>query len=83
MDVDEPAVPHAVSALPDLGTPNYNPQYKLKGFISHVGSSTACGHYVCHIKKDGSVPRFFFFVFDLYGGPDLSGTVSSLYPSYP
>ena len=67
MDVDEPAVPHAVSALPDLGAPNYNPQYKLKGFISHVGSSTACGHYVCHIKKDGSVPRFFFFVFDLHG----------------
>ena len=20
---------------------------------SHMGSNTACGHYVCHIKKDG------------------------------
>ena len=21
--------------------------------ISHMGSNTACGHYVCHVKKDG------------------------------
>mmetsp|Transcript_62 Transcript_62/g.92 ORF Transcript_62/g.92 Transcript_62/m.92 type:complete len:885 (-) Transcript_62:589-3243(-) len=28
-------------------------QYELVGFISHMGSNTACGHYVCHIKKDG------------------------------
>ena len=27
--------------------------YELAGFISHMGSNTACGHYVCHIKKDG------------------------------
>jgi len=26
--------------------------YELIGFISHMGSSTACGHYVCHIKKE-------------------------------
>ena len=25
--------------------------YTLVGFISHMGASTACGHYVCHIKK--------------------------------
>ncbi len=25
--------------------------YELVGFISHMGSNTACGHYVCHIKK--------------------------------
>ena len=27
--------------------------YDLVGFISHMGSNTACGHYVAHIKKDG------------------------------
>eukprot|EP00884_Botryococcus_braunii_P007895 jgi/Botrbrau1/17106/Bobra.0157s0009.1 len=26
-------------------------QYTLVGFISHMGSNTACGHYVAHIKK--------------------------------
>lgn len=27
--------------------------YELLGFVSHMGTSTMCGHYVCHIKKDG------------------------------
>jgi len=27
--------------------------YELLGFVSHMGSNTGCGHYVCHIKKDG------------------------------
>jgi len=27
--------------------------YRLKGFITHIGSSAQCGHYVCHIKKNG------------------------------
>eukprot|EP00798_Chlamydomonas_sp_ICE-L_P030886 gene30886-35934_t len=27
--------------------------YELMGIISHMGSNTACGHYVCHMKKDG------------------------------
>jgi len=27
--------------------------YELLGFISHMGTSTLCGHYVCHIKKNG------------------------------
>jgi ubiquitin carboxyl-terminal hydrolase 5/13 len=26
-------------------------EYELMGFVSHMGSNTACGHYVCHIKK--------------------------------
>lgn len=26
--------------------------YQLKAFISHMGPSTMCGHYVCHIRKD-------------------------------
>ncbi len=28
-------------------------EYELTAFISHMGTSTMCGHYVCHIKKDG------------------------------
>ncbi|XP_008321016.1 ubiquitin carboxyl-terminal hydrolase 5 isoform X2 [Cynoglossus semilaevis] len=27
-------------------------KYELIAFISHMGTSTMCGHYVCHIKKD-------------------------------
>lgn len=26
--------------------------YKLVAFISHMGTSTQVGHYVCHILKD-------------------------------
>ena len=28
-------------------------KYKLVGFVSHMGSNTACGHYVAHVKKEG------------------------------
>ena len=28
-------------------------EYELVAFVSHMGTSTMCGHYVCHIKKDG------------------------------
>lgn len=36
-----------------LFTPDSKPKlYQLKAFISHMGTSTVCGHYVCHIKKD-------------------------------
>jgi len=28
-------------------------RYRLKAIISHMGSNTGCGHYVCHIRKDG------------------------------
>lgn len=27
--------------------------YRLTAFITHMGSSTSSGHYVCHLKKDG------------------------------
>ena len=30
-----------------------NGMYRLKAVISHMGSNTSCGHYVCHINKDG------------------------------
>lgn len=29
----------------------FNGEYELVGFISHMGANTACGHYVCHVKK--------------------------------
>lgn len=28
-------------------------EYELVGFVSHMGTNTACGHYVAHIKKEG------------------------------
>ncbi|KAG2469691.1 UBP5 hydrolase, partial [Polypterus senegalus] len=33
-------------------------RYELFAFISHMGTSTMCGHYVCHIRKDGSEFKF-------------------------
>lgn len=47
-----------VASRPDpmrmkLFAPDDKPKlYHLKAFISHMGTSTMCGHYVCHIKKD-------------------------------
>jgi ubiquitin carboxyl-terminal hydrolase 5/13 len=31
-------------------------EYELVGFVSHIGGNTACGHYVCHIKKVRCLP---------------------------
>ncbi len=28
-------------------------RYVLRGFVSHMGSNTACGHYVAHIRRGG------------------------------
>ena len=28
-------------------------EYRLVAFVSHMGTSTLCGHYVCHILKEG------------------------------
>nr|GMD14863.1 ubiquitin carboxyl-terminal hydrolase 14-like isoform X1 [Ipomoea batatas] len=36
------------AALPDGGG-----RYRLIGLVSHIGTSTQCGHYVAHIYKDG------------------------------
>lgn len=33
--------------------PDGGGRYKLLGFVSHIGTSTQCGHYVAHIHKDG------------------------------
>jgi ubiquitin carboxyl-terminal hydrolase 5/13 len=32
--------------------------YDLIGIISHLGRNTDCGHYVCHLKKNG---QWYFF----------------------
>lgn len=31
----------------------FSTEYRLVGFISHMGASSLVGHYVCHILKDG------------------------------
>ncbi|KAL5984824.1 ubiquitin-specific protease ubp14 [Asimina triloba] len=36
------------SALPDGGG-----RYKLMAIVSHIGTSTQCGHYVAHVYKNG------------------------------
>jgi ubiquitin carboxyl-terminal hydrolase 5/13 len=41
------------SAGGDVGCVDGAAQYELLGLVSHMGSNTACGHYVCHIKKEG------------------------------
>ena len=28
-------------------------KYDLVGMVSHMGRNTSCGHYVCHLKKQG------------------------------
>ena len=50
LDQDEPeSSPSTAPSLPDGSG-----RYRLRAFISHMGSSTACGHYVCHIRdKEG------------------------------
>ncbi|KAL6196438.1 hypothetical protein ACLB2K_032053 [Fragaria x ananassa] len=36
----------------DSGPPDGG-RYRLVGIVSHIGTSTLCGHYVAHIFKDG------------------------------
>lgn len=57
METDEPyPVSGAVGGAVVDATPTTfrdgSEKYKLVAFISHMGSSTMCGHYVCHIRKD-------------------------------
>jgi len=37
----------------DSHVPDGSGRYKLIAFVSHMGTSTHCGHYVAHILKDG------------------------------
>ncbi|KAL4439029.1 hypothetical protein ABPG77_006966 [Micractinium sp. CCAP 211/92] len=45
-----PAGGAGAGAAPLLDGPG---RYELEAIISHMGQNTACGHYVCHVKKDG------------------------------
>ncbi|PHT77166.1 Ubiquitin carboxyl-terminal hydrolase 14 [Capsicum annuum] len=40
-------------AAVDTLMPDGGGRYRLLGFVSHIGTSTQCGHYVAHIRKDG------------------------------
>ncbi|KAI1882626.1 hypothetical protein AGOR_G00236820 [Albula goreensis] len=51
---------HSDSGLPQNQQERLSPtvrdgpgRYELLAFISHMGTSTKSGHYVCHIKKEG------------------------------
>ncbi|XP_060191022.1 ubiquitin carboxyl-terminal hydrolase 14 isoform X2 [Lycium barbarum] len=48
MDVTTSSEAAVDPLMPDGGG-----KYRLLGFVSHIGTSTQCGHYVAHIHKDG------------------------------
>nr|CAG4646818.1 EOG090X0181 [Megafenestra aurita] len=50
-DIDAP--PSSGVAANDPVFIDGSPVYELAAFISHMGTSTSVGHYVCHIKRDG------------------------------
>eukprot|EP00250_Pteridium_aquilinum_P014295 c21898_g1_i1 orf=273-2696(-) len=52
MDVDADTSDVSSTATPE-SFPDGKGEYKLLGFVSHMGSSTQCGHYVAHICKEG------------------------------
>ncbi|PKU80420.1 Ubiquitin carboxyl-terminal hydrolase 14 [Dendrobium catenatum] len=37
----------------DGSVPDGNGRYKLLALVSHIGTSTHCGHYVAHVRKEG------------------------------
>lgn len=47
------AAPTAPAASAEVKFTDGPPLYELAAFVSHMGTSTSVGHYVCHIKKDG------------------------------
>lgn len=51
METEEPAGAGAGPSQPAFR--DGREKYRLKAFISHMGTSTMVGHYVCHIRKDG------------------------------
>ncbi|KAL4201858.1 hypothetical protein AMTRI_Chr02g260840 [Amborella trichopoda] len=51
MDMD--ATSSETEPTSDQGLPDGDGRYKLMAFVSHMGTSTHCGHYVAHVLKDG------------------------------
>lgn len=53
MDDDTAPPVQEEAPAPADDTADHKGNYELVGFISHMGKNTGCGHYVCHIKKNG------------------------------
>lgn len=47
------ATPSSSNTVVDDTLPDGQGRYRLLGLVSHIGTSTHCGHYVAHIHKDG------------------------------
>ncbi|KAI3466170.1 hypothetical protein Pfo_022833 [Paulownia fortunei] len=45
--------PSSSGNVVDAALPDGQGRYRLVGLVSHIGTSTHCGHYVAHIYKDG------------------------------
>ncbi|KAK6132615.1 hypothetical protein DH2020_033645 [Rehmannia glutinosa] len=45
--------PSSSGNVADAALPDGQGRYRLIGLVSHIGTSTHCGHYVAHIYKDG------------------------------
>jgi ubiquitin carboxyl-terminal hydrolase 5/13 len=54
LDADEieQAPPQAAQAAANKNYRDGDGKYRLRAFISHMGTSSLVGHYVCHILKD-------------------------------
>ena len=44
------------------------PTYELVAFVTHMGNSTASGHYVCHVKKEVFLCGFYSIGWGNKGG---------------
>jgi len=51
--VSAPAAGGAAPAAAPVDAADGSGRYRLTAFVSHMGSNTSSGHYVCHIRKDG------------------------------
>lgn len=49
---DNPDATNSASAS-DAALPDGGGRYRLIGIVSHIGTSTHCGHYVAHVYKNG------------------------------
>ncbi|CAA0813891.1 Ubiquitin carboxyl-terminal hydrolase 14, partial [Striga hermonthica] len=47
------ATPSNSGNVAEAPLPDGEGRYRLIGLVSHIGTSTHCGHYVAHIYKDG------------------------------
>lgn len=52
-DVENPTVSSSSTTGNSKHYRDGDGKYRLKAFISHMGTSSQVGHYVCHILKDG------------------------------